>query len=56
MDNKEFRQELIKGIVEVAQNTGITVNECIREAKKMLREQMKKQYKKQLETQMFKGW
>lgn len=56
MDNKAFRQELIKGIVEVAQNTGLTVNECIHEAKKMLREQMKKQYKKQLETQMFKGW
>ena len=56
MDNKAFRQELIKGIVDVAQNTGLTVNECIYEAKKMLREQMKKQYKKQLETQMFKGW
>lgn len=52
----KFREELIKGIIEVAQNTGISVNQCIMEAKKMLREQMKKQYKKQLETQMFKGW
>jgi len=52
----KFREELIKGIVEVAQETGLSVNQCIYEAKKMLREQMKEQYKKQLENQMFKGW
>lgn len=52
----KFREELIKGIIEVAQNTGLSVKQCIMEAKKMLREQMKEQYKKQLETQMFKGW
>ena len=52
----KFREELIKGIIEVAQNTGISVNQCIMEAKKMLIKQMKEQYKKQLETQMFKGW
>ena len=52
----KFREELIKGIVEVAQETGLSVNQCIYEAKKMLREQMKEQYIKQLENQMFKGW
>ena len=52
----KFREELIQAIVEVAQNTGLPLKQCITEAKKMLREQMKKQYKKQLETQMFKGW
>ena len=52
----KFREELIKGIVEVAQETGLSVNQCIMEAVKMLRQQMKEQYKKQLETQMFKGW
>ena len=52
----KFREELIKGIVEVSQNTGLSVNQCIMEAKKMLREQMKEKYIKQLENQMFKGW
>lgn len=52
----KFREELIKGIIEVSQNTGLSLNECIHEAKKMLRQQMKEQYKKQLEAQMFKGW
>jgi len=52
----KFREELIKGIIEVAQETGLSVNQCIYEAKKMLREQMKEQYKKQLENQIFKGW
>lgn len=42
----KFREELIKGIVEVAQETGLSVNQCIMEAKKMLRQQMKEQYKK----------
>lgn len=55
MDNKAFRQELIKGIVDVAQNTGLTVNECIHEAKKMLREQMKEHYRKKTITEKFKG-
>ena len=53
---REFREELIKGIIEVAQNTGLSLNECIYEAKKMLREQMKEHYRKQLENQLFKGW
>jgi hypothetical protein len=53
---KEFREELIKGIIEVAQNTGVSVNQCIHEAKKMLREQMKEYYKQELEKQLFKGW
>ncbi len=53
---KEFREELMKGIIEVAQNTGVSVNQCIHEAKKMLREQMKKHYKQELEKQLFKGW
>jgi hypothetical protein len=52
----KFREELIKGIIEVAQETGLSVNQCIYEAKKMLRQQMKEQYKKQLEAQMLKGW
>ncbi len=52
----KFREELIKGIVEVAQETGMTVNQCIIEAKKMLRQQMKEHYKKQIENQLFKGW
>lgn len=52
----KFREELIKGIVEVAQETGLSVNQCIREAKQMLREQMKEHYKKQIENQLFKGW
>ena len=56
----KFREELIKGIVEVSQNTGLSVNQCIMEAKKMLKQQMKQQmkehYKQQLENQMFKGW
>lgn len=52
----KFREELIKGIIEVSQNTGLSLNECINEAKKMLREQMKEQYRKQLENQIFKGW
>ena len=34
----KFKEELIKGIIEVAQNTGISVNQCIMEAKQMLRQ------------------
>ena len=52
---KEFREELMKGIIEVAQNTGVSVNQCIHEAKKMLREQMKEYYKQDLKN-LFKGW
>ena len=52
----KFREELIKGIVEVAQETGLSVNQCIMEAKKMLRQQMKEHYKKQIENQLFRGW
>lgn len=52
---KEFREELIKGIIEVSQNTGVSVNQCIMEAMEMLKKQ-KEQYKKQLENQLFKGW
>ena len=53
---REFREELIKGIIEVAQNTGLSLNECIYTAKEMLKKQKKEQYIKQLENQMFKGW
>jgi len=56
MRDKDFRDELMNAIVEVAQETGLSVNQCIMEAKQMLREQMKEQYRKQLENQMFKGW
>ncbi len=52
----KFREELIQAIVEVAQETGLSVNQCIMEAKKMLKQQMKEHYKQQLENQMFKGW
>ena len=52
----KFREELIKGIVEVSQNTGLSVNQCIIEAKQMLKQQMKKNYVKQLEQQLFRGW
>jgi len=52
----KFREELIKGIIEVSQETGLSVNQCIMEAKKMLRQQMKEHYKQQLENLMFKGW
>jgi len=52
----KFREELIKGIIEVAQNTGLSVNQCIMEAMEMLRKQRKEQYIKQLEKQLFKGW
>ena len=51
----KFREELIKGIVEVAQETGLSVNQCIMEAKKMLRQQMKEHYRKKTITEMFKG-
>lgn len=53
---QEFRNELIDGIVEVSQNTGLSLNECIYEAKKMLKEQMKEHYIKKTITKMFKGW
>ena len=56
MRDKDFREELMKAIVEVAQETGLSVNQCIMEAKKMLRQQMKEHYKKQIENQLFKGW
>lgn len=52
----KFREELMQAIVEVVQSTGLTVNQCIYEAKKMLKEQIKEQYKNQLTNQMFKGW
>ncbi len=52
----KFREELIQAIVEVAQETGLSVNQCIYEAKKMLRQQMKEHYRKQLENQLYKGW
>ncbi len=52
----KFREELIKGIIEVAQNTGLSVNQCIMEAMEMLKKQEKEQYIKQLENQLFKGW
>jgi len=54
MRDKDFREELMNAIVEVAQETGMTVNQCIIEAKKMLRQQMKEHYKKQIENQLFK--
>lgn len=53
-DSKEFHEELFKGIVEVAMNTGLSLNECIYTAKEMLKKQKKEQYRKQLENQMFK--
>lgn len=52
----KFREELIQAIVEVAQNTGLPLKQCITEAKKMLRKQMKEHYIKQLTSQTFKGW
>lgn len=52
----KFREELIQAIEEVAQKTGLSVNQCIIEAKKMLRQQMKEHYKKQIENQLFRGW
>lgn len=52
----KFREELIKGIVEVAQETGMTVNQCIMEAMEMLKKQKKEQYRKQLENQLFERW
>jgi len=52
----KFREELIKGIVEVAQETGLSVNQCIMEAIEMLKKQKKEQYIKQLENQLFRGW
>lgn len=52
----KFREELIKGIVEVAQETGMTVNQCIMEAMEMLKKREKEQYVKQLENQMFRRW
>ena len=51
----KFREELIKGIIEVSQETGMTVNQCIMEAIEMVKKQKKEQYIKQLENQMFKG-
>ncbi len=55
----KFREELIKGIVEVSQNTGLSLNECIYEAKKMLREQMKEHWKclklGQISSKHFRG-
>lgn len=56
MDNKAFREELIKGIVEVAQETGLSVNQCLYEAKKMLKEQIKENYRNKTITEMFKEW
>jgi len=56
MRDKDFRDELMNAIVEVAQETGLSVNQCIMEAMKMLKKQKKEQYRKQLENQMFKGW
>ena len=50
----KFKEELIKVIVEVAQETGLSVNQCIYEAKKMLRQQMKEHYKQQIKNQLFK--
>jgi hypothetical protein len=52
----KFREELIKDIVEVSQETGMTVNQCIMEAMEMLKKQKKEQYRKQLENQILKGW
>ncbi|GFN35345.1 hypothetical protein [Tepidimicrobium xylanilyticum] len=52
----KFREELIKGIIEVAQNTGLSVNQCIMEAMEMLKKQKKEQYIEQLKNQIFKGW
>ena len=51
----KFREELIKGIIEVAQETGLSVNQCIMEAKQMLKEQMKEHYRQEIEKQLFKG-
>ena len=50
-----FREELIRAIVEVAQNTGLPLRQCIAEAKKMLRQQIKEHCKQQTEKQLFKG-
>ncbi len=53
----KFKEELIKGIIEVAQNTGLSVNQCIMEAMEMLKEQEKREnYKSYLANEMFKEW
>ena len=56
MRDKDFRDELMNAIVEVAQETGMTVNQCIMEAMEMLKKQKKEQYRKQLENQLFERW
>lgn len=38
----DYRKELIEEIIEVAQNTETTVNQCIYEAKELLRDKLKK--------------
>lgn len=43
----KFREELIKGIIEAAQETGLSINQCIMEAKKMLMQQMEEHCKQQ---------
>jgi hypothetical protein len=53
----KFREELIKGIIEVSQETGLSVNQCIIEAIEMLKKQEKREnYKSYLEKEMFGEW
>ena len=44
----ELREELLKAIEEVATNTGLTVNDCIRQAIEMLEQEKEKDYIKRL--------
>lgn len=51
----DLREELIQAITIVAASTGITVNECIKEALKIFKEEQRK-YKKHSFDAMFKKW
>lgn len=44
----ELREELLNAIEEVATSTGLTVNECIRQAISMLEQEKEKNYIKKI--------
>lgn len=52
---KEFRNELIDGIVEVSLETGTPLSKCIEIAIEMLKKEKRKNYKNYLEKEMFRG-
>lgn len=51
----DLKEELIQAITIVAASTGLTVNECITEALKILKEEQRK-YKKHNFDAMFRKW